>query len=106
MRQFHAILRNHFPSFIQKCFYSLAPNALYLPNWHIEALAYHLELVRMGKIRRLIVNMPPRSLKSIVASVALPAYILGHDPTKRLICVSYGSELATKHANDCRAILN
>jgi predicted phage terminase large subunit-like protein len=106
MGQFHAILRSHFPSFIQKCFYSLAPNASYLPNWHIEALAYHLELIRMGKLRRLIVNMPPRSLKSIIGSVALPAFMLGHDPTKRLICVSYGSDLATKHANDCRATLN
>ena len=61
--EFHAILRSHFPSFIQKCFHTLAPEAQYLPNWHIEALAYHLELVRRGKIRRLIVNMPPRSLK-------------------------------------------
>src|SRR5690242_3324267 len=91
-REFEAILRSHFASFIQKCFYSLAPNAPYLPNWHIEALAHHLELARMGKIRRLIVNMPPRSLKSIVASVAFPAFVLGNDPTKRLICVSYGSD--------------
>ncbi len=105
VNQFQEIMRRHLPSFIQKCFYSLAPSASYLSNWHIEALAYHLELVRIGKIRRLIVNMPPRSLKSIICSVAFPAYLLGHDPTKRVICVSYGSELATKHANDCRAIL-
>ena len=41
-----------------------------------------------------------------MASVAFPAYVLGHDPTKRLIVVSYGSELAVKHANDCRAIIS
>jgi predicted phage terminase large subunit-like protein len=74
-------------------------------NWHIRALAYHLEQVRLGKITRLIINMPPRSLKSIVSSVAFPAFVLGHDPTKRLIAVSYGSDLAIKHANDFRAIL-
>src|SRR6185503_2808856 len=49
--------------------------------------------------------MPPRSLKSIVSSVAFIAYVLGHDPTKRLISVSYGSDLAIKHANDCRSIM-
>jgi predicted phage terminase large subunit-like protein len=83
----------------------LNPGATFLPNWHIEALAYHLELVRTGKIRRLIVNMPPRSLKSIICSVAFPAFVLGHDPSKRLIVVSYGSELAIKLGNDCRAVL-
>ena len=83
----------------------LSPGAQFEPNWHIEAMAYHLEQVRLGKIKRLIINMPPRSLKSIVSSVAFPAYFLGHDPTKRLICVSYGSDLATKHANDCRSIM-
>ena len=75
-------------------------------NWHIYALAHHLELVQRGKIKRLIINMPPRSLKSIVSSVAFPAFMLGDDPTKRVIAVSYGSELAIKHANDLRAVLN
>ena len=49
--------------------------------------------------------VPPRSLKSICASVALPAFILGHDPTKRIICVSYSDHLARKHANDCPQVM-
>jgi predicted phage terminase large subunit-like protein len=101
----NAILRTEFTAFSQRCFSTLNPGATFLPNWHIEALAYHLELVRMGKIRRLIVNMPPRSLKSIICSVAFPAFVLGHDPAKRLVVVSYGTELAVKLANDCRIIL-
>jgi predicted phage terminase large subunit-like protein len=100
-----AIARRDFTTFIQRCFESLSPSARYDRSWHIEAMAYHLEQVRLGKIKRLIINMPPRSLKSIVSSVAFPAFFLGHDPTKRLICVSYGSDLATKHANDCRSIM-
>jgi hypothetical protein len=100
-----AILRSDFPSFIHRCFNSLTPGARFLPNWHIKALAFHLEQARLGKIRRLIICMPPRSLKSIVASVAFPAFVLGHDPTRRLIAASYGAELAVKHASDCRAIL-
>jgi predicted phage terminase large subunit-like protein len=101
----NAILRAEFTAFLRRCFLTLNPGATYLPNWHIDALAYDLELVRRGKIRRLIVNMPPRSLKSIVCSVAFPAYVLGHDPRKRFIVASYGAELATKLGNDCRAVL-
>ena len=101
----NAILQEEFAAFVRRCFLTLNPGATFLPNWHIDALTYHLELVRQGKIRRLIVNVPPRSLKSIVCSVAFPAYVLGHDPRKRLIVASYGAELATKLGNDCRAIL-
>jgi hypothetical protein len=100
-----AYLRTEFTGFLQRCFLMLNPVATYLPNWHIEALAYHLELVRLGKIRRLIVNLPPRFLKSLMCSVAFPAFVLGHDPTKRLIVVSYGAELATKLGNDCRTVV-
>jgi hypothetical protein len=75
-------------------------------NWHIEAMAYHLEQVRLGRIKRLIINLPPRYLKSLVTSVAFPAFVLGHDPTKRLIVSSYGSDLAVKLANDCRTVIH
>ena len=75
-------------------------------NPHIEAMAYHLEQVRLGRIKRLIINLPPRYLKSLVTSVAFPAFVLGHDPTKRLIVASYGSDLAVKLANDCRTVIN
>ena len=44
-------------------------------------------------------------MKSICASVAFPAYILGRDPTRRIICASYSQELADKHARDCRAVM-
>ena len=49
--------------------------------------------------------MPPRSLKSICASVALPAWLLGHDPTRRIICASYAHELSVKLANDFRLVV-
>ena len=57
-------------------------------------------------IKRLIITVPPRSLKSMMCSVAFPAFVLGHDPTKRLIVVSYGADLAIKHANDFRTVVN
>ena len=75
-------------------------------NFQIEGLAYHLELVRQGKIRRLIINLPPRSLKSMMTSVAWPAYVLGRDPSKRLVVVSYGTDLANTFANQFRTVIN
>jgi predicted phage terminase large subunit-like protein len=65
-----------------------------------------LEQVRLGTNKRLIITVPPRSLKSIMCSVAFPAFVLGHDPTKRLIVVSYSADLAIKHGNDFRADVN
>ena len=101
-----AVLRRDLASFIRKSARSLSPGTPFQDNWHIKAIAWHLDEVRKGRIRRLIINMPPRSLKSISASVAFPAFVLGHDPTRRVICVSYGTELSTKLMNDFRAVVD
>jgi predicted phage terminase large subunit-like protein len=104
-RSFQALLRSDFRPFSEKVFNTLSPGRRFIPAWHFEAIAYQLERIRCGKIRRLVINMPPRSLKSVTASVAFPAFVLGHDPTRRIICVSYSGDLAKKHGNDFRAVL-
>jgi predicted phage terminase large subunit-like protein len=100
-----AILRNDLCSFVQGIFPIVSAGVDFLPNWHIEAIAYALTRVMRGETKRLIITVPPRSLKSICASVAFPAFVLGHDPTRRIICVSYAEGLARKHANDFRAVM-
>src|SRR4029453_2638931 len=100
-----AVLRRDFCSFVQGVFPIVSGGAQLLFNWHIEAMAAGVAKVLRGEIRRLIITVPPRSLKSICVSVALPAYALGLDPTARIICVSYSESLARKHANDCRAVM-
>ena len=105
MRIVQALLRHDLRAFVHKVFVALTLGQTYVRNWHIDAIIYQLERIRRGEIRRLIINMPPRSLKSITASVAFPAFLLGHDPTKRIICVSYSGDLAKKHSNDFRAVL-
>lgn len=105
-RLVQALLRHDLRAFVHKVFVALTLGQVYVRSWHIDAIVYQLERVRRGEIRRLIINMPPRSLKSITASVAFPAFLLGHDPTKRVICVSYSGDLAKKHSNDFRAILD
>jgi predicted phage terminase large subunit-like protein len=100
-----AILRSEFYSFVQAIFPIVSGGETFWPNWHIEAIAYALTRVMRGEIKRLIINVPPRSLKSITASVAFPAFLLGHDPTYKIICVSYAEALARKHAGDTRALM-
>lgn len=104
-RIFHAALRQDMVSFIQKVFVTVSPGDEYQHNWHIEAIARSLQQCFEGRIKRLIITVPPRSLKSICTSVAFPAWALGHDPTSRFICASYSGELARKHALDCRAVM-
>lgn len=98
-------MRLDFCSFLQRSFHELMPQAAFWPNWHIEHIAGKLEACRQGKIKRLIINVPPRSLKSLAGSIALPAWWLGHDPTAQIIAVSYAQDLSDKLARDCRTIM-
>src|SRR5271157_38947 len=100
------VLAQDFSPFVMKVFETVSPGDVFLPNWHIDAMTYAAEQVIDGEIKRLITTVPPRHLKSIIFSVALPAFLLGLDPTKRIICVSYSNELAVKHANDFRAVMS
>jgi len=103
--EYEFILRQDLMSFIERSFYELNSQTIFSASPHIEMLASKLDACRQGTTRRLIINLPPRSLKSHAVSVALPAYLLGHDPTSQVICVSYGQELADKHARDCRTLM-
>ena len=94
-----------FVSFAQRCFRELSPRAQFAMNWHIEIIAAKLMALRAGKISRLIINLPPRHLKSLLASVAFPAWILGHEPSAEIFCVSYAQDLADKLSRDCRRVI-
>ena len=103
--EYDAILRSDHAYFAERCFCELNPQTEFLTNWHIEVIAAKLAAVREGKIRRLIINLPPRHLKSLMASVAFPAWCLGHDPSAQILCVSYAQDLADKLARDCRSVM-
>lgn len=101
-----AALRSDTHTFLKKSFETLHPGTPFEDNWHIRVLASNLADVAEGRTTRLIVNMPPRSLKSIAASVALVAFYLGHHPSAEVICASYSAELSAKFAFDCRKIMS
>jgi predicted phage terminase large subunit-like protein len=102
---YRAILATDFRAFVEYVFGLLRPGVEFKPNWHIDAMAHKVSQVASADIKRLIITVPPRHLKSIIASVALPAWYLGHNPSERVVCVSYSAELAKTHANDFRRVV-
>jgi predicted phage terminase large subunit-like protein len=103
--QYDALLRADFAAFAERAFHTLYPKTEFLMNWHLRVVAARLAAVRLGHVRRLMINLPPRHLKSLLASVAFPAWILGHMPSAEVLCVSYAQELADKWSRDCRRIV-
>jgi predicted phage terminase large subunit-like protein len=99
------LLRHDLSAFIHRSFLELEPQTRFLPNWHIEVIAAKLEEVRRGRCKRLIVNVPPRHLKSHAISIAFPAWLLGHEPGKQILCASYAQDFSDALARKSRALM-
>jgi predicted phage terminase large subunit-like protein len=104
-RVLQAILATDFSAFVEYVFGVLRPGTPFKRNWHIDAMTHKVSQVASGKVKRLIIAVPPRHLKSIITSVALPAWYLGHNPAERVLCISYSADLAKTHANDFRRVV-
>src|SRR5207248_11751990 len=101
-----ALLRTDLRFCVRKCFHTILPAEPYWPNWHIDAIVHQLMRVHAGEISRLLINQPPRSLKSICVSVAYVAWFLGHDPTRRVIVVSYSNDFAAELHRQFRMVID
>jgi hypothetical protein len=102
---FDSFLRQRLAGFIAKAFQQLNPGQRLEPTWFLEEIAWKLEQCRRGDIRRLIVTLPPRHLKSHIGSVAFPAFVLGHDPARRVLCITSSKDGSARLARKCRAIM-
>ena len=101
----NAVFRQSFSTFVQKCFYELNPSEKFINGMYIDLLCDQIQSMIEGENQKLIINLPPRYLKSVICSIALPAFILGHNPSAKIMCISYGEDLASKLATDCRTIM-
>jgi predicted phage terminase large subunit-like protein len=99
-----ALLRNDFAFFAQLAFRILKGEE---PIWapYLDLICAHLQDVAFGKTNRLIITLPPRFLKSICGSVALPAFFLGHNPSSEVMCVSYAQDIARGFGEDTRKLM-
>ncbi|MDH5528420.1 MAG: phage terminase large subunit [Paracoccaceae bacterium] len=103
--EINALLRISFLAFVEKVFETLHPGQTMEDKWHIEAICYELMRVANGENLRLMLNLPPRGLKSIITSVAWPAFVLGHYPATQIFVVSHNLDLATNLSNKFRKVV-
>jgi hypothetical protein len=104
-RMLDALLRNDFLTFLKRVFRELNPGRTFHPQWYHEAITDRLGQAATGQYNRIIINLPPRSAKSTIVPVALPAFLLGRDPTRRIICVSYNQDLANFFGRQTRQVM-
>ena len=100
-----ALFRTDFGSFVRKSFKVIHPNTPLRDNWHIESIIYQVKLLLNGKSKKLVINVPPRSLKSFIISVCLPAFLLGRDPSMSIMVVSHNQKLASELADQFRKLV-
>jgi predicted phage terminase large subunit-like protein len=91
--------------FTRQSFHIIEPGQEFVDNWHLHVIAEHLQAVTTGDVRNLVINIPPGCMKSILASVAWPAWEWAHDPTLRVMGASYGADLAIRDAAKTRDIV-
>ena len=106
MTSLNQLYRNVFLAFASTCFLKLNPSAEFNPPWYVEAMCHELEKVLAGDNRRLMLNLPPRCLKTTVGTIAFACFYLGKNPDKDIILATYGDALSEPIMRNIREILN
>src|SRR5258708_37210986 len=101
---YRRLLRHDLGAFIHRSFLEVEQSEFH-SKWHIEVVAAKWEDVRHGRCKRLIVNVPPRHLKSLAISIAFPAWVLGHEPAKQILSVTYTQDLSDNLARRSRTLM-
>ena len=91
--------------FVKQAWHVVEPSTKYVDGWHIEAICNYLEACVKGEIRNLIVNIPPRHMKSLLVNVFFPAWVWANNPHKKFIFTSYGEDLAIRDSVQCRKLI-
>lgn len=93
-----------FYDFVQTAWCEVDP-APYKDNWHVEVLCDHLQAVADGRIKRLLINVPPGSGKSLISNVLFPAWLWTHSPEKSIISTSHNQALAIRDSTRTRRLI-
>lgn len=97
-----------FSKFLEAAWPTIEPAHVYLPNWHIDAICSHMQAVADGHIKRLLITVPPGSAKSLIVSVAFPAWMWTplRNPGWRATFASYDAVLSSRDSVNCRNLLS
>jgi hypothetical protein len=97
--------RRSLRAFIAEGWPLLEPGRPFSSNWHIDAIAEALEAASAQKLRRLLINIPPRHMKSLRVAVLWPAWTWLSRPERRLLYASYSERLSVSHSVLCRRLI-
>jgi predicted phage terminase large subunit-like protein len=99
-------LANDLAGFVKKAWCVLQPGRPLLWSWHYDYLCEVLVLVKLGVLKRVIINVPPRTLKSMLVTIIYPVWIWLTDPWHQFLMASYSFGLSSEHSIRRRNLLN
>lgn len=99
------LARRDFGEFVRQAWSIVEPAAPLIPGPHLDALTLHLQAVAEGRIRNLLINVPPGHSKSLVVSVLWPAWVWIRRPEWRCLAASYAQDLAIRDSVKCRSLV-
>jgi predicted phage terminase large subunit-like protein len=95
----------HLGDFVRQAWPMVEPSTPFVPGWHIDAIIEHLEAVAHGQIRNLLINVPPRHMKSLLVAVFWPAWEWIGWPERRWLFSSYAAQLSIRDSVKCRRLI-
>ena len=105
IRAYADTLEKDFYEFVKDSWSTVEPHTEFKDNWHIEAVCKHLQAVADGRIRRLVINIPPRSMKSTLVSVMFPAWVWTFKAGAKFLSSSYAQNLSTRDSLKSRRLI-
>lgn len=97
--------RKDFRHYVKHAWPVVEPGTRFVDNWHIGVICESLEAVTKGEIQNLIINIPPRHMKSLLVAVFWPTWMWTHSPGVRWLTGSYAEGLAVRDALKSRRII-
>lgn len=93
--------------FVKKHWHIIEPGTVFVDGWHIDVVCAHLEAAARFELVELIITMPPRHMKSILASVMFPAWVWAHKEwaCRRFMNASYSTSLSVRDGVKMRSII-
>lgn len=101
-----ASMRENLYAFLIGAFRVLCPGETLAREPYLEAMCFALQGAATGRCQRLMISVAPRHLKSVCGSVLLPAFVLGRNPSQKIVVVSYGKDLAREHGEQFRKLVS
>ena len=102
------LARRRFRDFIRQAWHVVEPGRPFIPAWHVDAIADHLQAISEGQIKNLLINVPPGHGKSLIVSVLWPAWQwirIGEEGCWRGLFASYDHGLAVRDSVRCRSLI-